>query len=173
MFLFGKKYSIITVSGDEVMERDNKIIIKNEKEETFVITYGGADLYWLMDDYNSDNNFIISKETGLFYEELDKVFKIIEEKDNNYDKTLTGNCFEWLSDAFGLPEHANKLQITKEQDKYCIKFIRNPENWSPQYTCYISFCLSGSKNTHIATAFSKMVLNCLEKENNKKLIKIL
>lgn len=135
-----------------------ELILENDKNEVFKICYGGADLYWSMSDYHENNRFNITPEDGTFYSDLENLFKLIQKCDDEYNRLLNGNCFEWLSEAYGLPEYAHKLLIKKEQDSFSIEFIRNPDNFSPINTCYISFCLSGSRNQRIANAFSTMFL---------------
>ena len=133
----------------------NEIIISNEKN-SFTICYGGSDLYWLMDDYNENNLFVINKDNKIMYSLLKKVFTQIKKYDYPHNKTLNNNVFGWTSEAEGLPENAHVLTIKKTDDSFYIKFHRNPANLSPQNTCYICFCLSGSKNQNIANAFNEM-----------------
>lgn len=154
---------------------DNKyeLVLKNAKNEMFKIHYGGADLYWSMSEYHDNNGFVITQEDGIFYLQLEKIFKLIEECDNPYDRLLNNNCFEWLSESYGQREDANKLLIKKENNSFHIKFIRNPNNFSPVDTCFISFCLSGSRNQEIANAFSTMFLEYRDYNPNNSNKKVL
>lgn len=161
-------YKNITIDNKE------ELILKNSKNQSFKIHYGGADLYWSMSEYEEDNMFIITKEDEIFYLQLEKIFEIIKECDNPYHRTLNNNCFEWLSEAYGTEVEAHKLLIKKENDNFYIKFIRNPNNFSPIDTCFISFCLSGSRNQTIANAFSIMFLEYKyynKNDINKKVLK--
>lgn len=146
---------------------DNKyeIIFENDEKEIFKIHYGGADLYWTMINYRDGNKFQVAETDKMIYYQLQELFKEIENNDFPYNKTLNNNCFEWLSEAYGIPEEAHKLLITKNEDSFIIEFIRNPNNFLSSDFCPICFCLNGSRNSSIASAFSLMFLQY--KSNNK------
>lgn len=148
-----------------------EIIIQNELGQEFKIHFGGADLYWSMADYVPNNRFTVTKE-DLLYNQLDNIFTIALENDKNH-KLITENCLEWKSEAYGQEDSAHRLLITKNQNDYFIEFIRNPEDFSPENTCYISFCLNGSSNQTIASAFSKMFLEYKNYDIDKLKIKSL
>jgi len=135
-----------------------EIILSNEKNDAFSILYGGADLYWTMEDYYDENEFIVTEKDIPFYNQLTNLFKIIKKYDK-HNLLLKENCFEWISDAYGLKEDAHKLTITKNNNTFIIKFIQNRNNFfCMKDICAISFCLSGSNHQEIANAFSLMFL---------------
>lgn len=142
-----------------------ELIFENDEKEIFKIHYGGADLYWTMINYRDGNRFQITEAEEIVYYQLQALFKEIEKSDIPYNKALNNGCFEWLSEAYGIPEEAHKLLITKDETSFNIEFIRNPNNFIPSHICPICFCLSGSRNPDIACAFSLMFLQY--KNNNK------
>lgn len=144
----------------KVLKDDKEeIVIMNENNQTFKIFYGGADLYWILDSYTKDNNFVIKEEDGIFFEELKKLFYKINDYDDKYMPTLQENTFEWFSESYGQIETANKLVIKKDNNQFNIYFVQNQNGFIPKNTCYISFCLSGSRNQKIAYCFSTMFQN--------------
>lgn len=152
-----------------------ELVLKNECNQVFDIHYGGADLYWSMSDYCEDNEFVVTPLDGLFYIQLEEVFEKIYKCDEPYNRLFFDNCFVWFSEAYGIPEEAHKLLITKNDNCFCIRFVRNQYNFSPSNTCFISFCLSGSRNQEIANAFSMMLLEYRNYDSgriNKKVLKI-
>lgn len=137
-----------------------EIMIINENGEFFKILYGGADLYWILDNYIKDNHFIIKEEDDIFFKELKELFFKIKKYDNKYMPTFHDDTFEWFSEAYGEVENANKLIIKEHNNQFDIHFIQNQNGFIPRNTCYISFCLSGSRNQQIANSFSNMFQNC-------------
>lgn len=136
-----------------IYNNKEQIIVTNEKEENFKIYYGGSDLYWGLENYTKDNVFII-KEEDILFKYLKQLFLRI--KDNNlFPDSYT---FIWYSEAYGEIEDANKLIIKEYQNQYTIQFIQNPKHYLSKMrnTCYISFCLSGSRNQQVADLFSIM-----------------
>ena len=149
-----------------IEEVKDDIILTNDKNENFTITYSGCDLYWLMNNYTNDNLFKITSENKDFYSLLKKLYSKIEKYDDPKNPTIINGLFTWISEAEGILENANALTIKKEEDVFYIKFFRNPQNHSPIWSCYICFCLSGSKNQKIANAFSEMVLQYKNRKQN-------
>lgn len=138
-------------------EYQYRLTLENENGNTFIINYAGGDLYWVMLNYYKDNQFIVTKDDKLLFFQFKKIFKEIKKYDKSTPKLLNDNCFEWISEAYGLEEEANNLTITKYDDKFIIKFYQNPNNpFINKDMCAICFCLSGSRNQNIATAFSIM-----------------
>ena len=135
-------------------------------ETSFDISFGGADLYWCLDDYKEDNEFIIDKEDKYWFSLFNFLFTEIKKVDDKFDPTIKENTFEWISDAHGVPEEANKLRITLEIDRCIIKFIRNPLR--PFSMCAISFCPSGSRYNRIVQLFTMMFIRLCEMDNNYK-----
>lgn len=141
----------------KINEYKYEITLENEDGNAFIIHYAGCDLYWTMLNYNKANEFIVTKDDKLLFSQLKKIFKEIKKYDKFTPKLLNDNCFEWISEAYGLEEESNKLTITKYDDKFIIKFYQNPNNpFNNKDICAICFCLSGSKNQNIATVFSIM-----------------
>ncbi len=150
-------------------EIDDRIVVTNEKNDQFTICYGGADLYWFMDNYNfEDNNgFTITEDDKKFYSLLKKTFRKIEKYDDPKKPTIINNTFTWLSEAEGLLETQNILTIIRRSNAFTIRFYRNPLNFSPKNTCYVCFCLSGSRNQKIANAFSEMFMQYRTKDQEE------
>lgn len=147
----------MNITITKINEYQYKLMLKNEDGNTIIIHYAGGDLYWTMLNYNKDNEFIVTKDDKLLFSQLEKIFKEIKKYDKFTPKLLNDNCFEWISEAYGLEEESNKLTITKYDDKFIIKFYQNPNNpFNNKDICAICFCLSGSRNQNIATAFSIM-----------------
>jgi len=139
----------------------------NENDQKFKIHYAGGDLYWTMLNYNDTNEFIINNNNKV-YLQLEELFRKIEENDLTYLKLLNENCFKWESEAYGITEEANKLFIIKENDKFIIKFYKNPNGrFNVNGLCPICFCLSGSRNQKIANAFSIMFKQTIEEIDQK------
>lgn len=153
-----------------IKDEDYELVFENDDGDIFKIHYAGGDLYWTMINYHSNNKFLITKEETIYFN-LQQLFKKIESFDLPYDKTFNDNCFEWLSEAYGVLENAHKLLIKKEEDYFIIKFIRNPNNFLVGKLCPICFCLSGSRNPRIAYAFSSMFLDFNNNDKIKTLIK--
>lgn len=153
----------INVNRDEY-----ELSISNEKNDKFIMHYAAGDLYWTMFDYHSDNEFCISKEDKTLYTKLEELFNIIRINDNLSGNLLIGNCFEWVSEAYGLKEDANRLKIIREEDKFTISFFQNSDRlFGRRDICAICFCLSGSNYQDIANAFSIMLHEYFEEEKQK------
>ena len=132
----------------EEKEGYSGLSVSNDKGEQFKIHYAGGDLYWVMVDYFENNEFIIDKKDIYFYEELERIFSLLE-SDYSY--------IEWSSEAYGELENANRLIIAKIDGGYSIRFYQNPNRvFNRKDICAICFCLSGSKHQDIANEFSSM-----------------
>ena len=157
------------------VDYSNNVIveIENEKQEVFSILAGGADIYWMMTNYNPENAFVVTEEDDKkFYYQIKDLLEIIKENDDPMNKTYKEDIFEWSSDAYGKIENAHKLTIKKEKDQFVIHFWQNPNNeFLFQKLCTISFCLSGSRNEVISKAFSSMLLEYKYDENFMKTLK--
>jgi hypothetical protein len=152
---------------------DNRFAIElaNEEGNSMTIEYGGADLYWIMNNYHDNNLFKITPQDNFLFLQMDELFKQIAKYDDPYNKVLNNNCFEWISEAYGLPEEANKLTIKKKQNSYEISFFNNPNySFKNKNICCICFCLSGSQHQEIAYAFSSMFLEYTHFENQQQKI---
>ena len=142
--------------------KDDRFSIEliDEKKDVIQIEYGGEELYWIMLDYYEDNLFIVSEKDEQLFSQLNKIFSIIKQCDRFDNKLLNNNIFEWISEAYGLPEESNKLTIEKKEKCYEIKFYNNPERFfGNKSICCICFCLNGSRNQEIACSFSNMLLD--------------
>lgn len=138
-------------------EYQYRLTLGNEDGNTFIIHYAGGDLYWVMLNYHKDNQFIVTKDDKILFSQLTQLFKEIKKYDKSTPKLLNDNCFKWISEAYGLEEESNNLTITKYDDKFIIKFYQNSNNpFNNKDICAICFCLSGSRNQNITTAFSVM-----------------
>lgn len=156
----------------EITTNKNQITLINESGNKMVIQFAGADLYWTKLDYCDNEEFIISSSDEPLFFYLENIFNRIEEYDISYPKLLNNNTFEWISEAYGIPEESNKLTITKETDRYVIKFFQNPNNiFNVKNLCSVCFCLSGSRNPSIASMFSIMLHECLQAQRQQ--VKIL
>ena len=143
-----------------------EIILTNDVGNKFKMHYAGGDLYWTMLNYCENNSFYIS-ENDLLYVQLKQLFDKIEQN-NQYCKLLNNNCFEWISEAYGIPEESNKLIIIKNNNSFIIKFFQNPNRkFNIKDICSVCFCLSGSRYQDIAAEFSMMFYNLKEYENCK------
>ena len=141
--------------------------IINENNEILEINYCGCDLYWTCLNYTENNEFVIKESDGVFFRYLNDIFNIIEENDNIHEKTLNENRFEWISEAYGEKEFAHKLIIEKNDDNFKIKFFQNSLNWMCiKEMCPVCFCLSGSRNQTIASAFSLVFLKYMNSDND-------
>ena len=136
----------------KIYKQDNRIHIQNGKKDEFIIGYFGSDLYWILPEYTEDNEFVITEELKVFHSMLNSIFNHMKKEKA---LQLNGTQFHWLSEA-RLPEESSTLTITKLDDKFIIRFIQNPNDYFAvmQGSCSICFCLSGSKNPSVATAFS-------------------
>lgn len=148
-----------------------------KKNEQFVMLYAAGDLYWIMTNYHSNSEFKITKEDELLFSKIKDLFLKIKEYDYPDYKLLKNNCFEWKSEAYVVREETHRLTILEEKDTYTITFIQNPNKpHTKKVLCPNCFCLSGSINPNIATAFSLMFLELLqsniEKSNSNKKRKI-
>lgn len=142
----------------------------NELQNEFKIHISGSDLYWTMINYCDNNEFVITSDDEM-YDTFIQLFNDIKENDNKYENVLNDNTFEWKCEA-GYQENSNMLLIKKEDNKFIIKFIQNPNNMYSKITktCSVCFCLSGSRNQEVAYLFSSMYNSYIErfKEKNKK-----
>ena len=131
----------------KIVKIENSAIkLTNEKNQSFLMQYGGADFFWIMLQYDENNEFNITEDTFL-YSLMQQLFQIIEKYDNPYDKTFINNTFTWISEDYGDYESANKLIIKLENNIFSIRFYQNPKrNFNNKFLCPICFCLSGSKN---------------------------
>ena len=144
----------------EDKEEYNELTIVNNKGEQFKIHYAGGDLYWTMIDYHKDNEFIIDKDDFLFYNELERIFKLI-------DSDL--ESIEWCSEAYGEIDKANKLLINKIGETFCVNFYQNPTRlFNRKDICAICFCLNGSRFQDVANEFSSMFYRISSKCDNYK-----
>lgn len=153
---------------------ENTIKLTNDRKPSFLMQFNGSDFYWVMLYYDENNEFNITEEDSFLFSQMQQLFKTIEKYDYPYNKTLINNTFTWNSEDYGTYENANKLIITFENNIFSIKFYQNPNReFNNKFLCPICFCLSGSKNENIASAFSLMFLNYLNNFSNscKKLIK--
>ncbi len=145
------------------------LTVINDNGSQFHMEFGGADFYYIMNDYYDGNEFIIDKNNPL-YIPLKKVFQVIKKKDDKWESTLKNNVFTWYSEAYGIIEEHSSLQIINNEDAFIISFIRSPKDIMGRATksCYISFCMSGSRHQDIAYAFSSMFINFPITPNNCK-----
>ncbi len=121
-------------------------------------------------NYHKNNKFCITKESKILFSQIENLFDQIEQYDISHT-LLNNKCFEWSSEAYGIPENANKLTITKNNDNFTISFLKNPNNkFNIQNICAVCFCLNGSKNEQIANAFSTMIYEYInnQEENTDK-----
>ena len=154
----------------KIVKNNYEINLTNEKNNEFIIHFAAGDLYWTMVDYYVDNEFGITKDDDLLFKQFENLFLEIKKHDNPYNKLLNNDCFEWISEAYGLMEDANRLIILKDNDNFIIKFFQNPKKVFRKDICTICFCLSGSKNQDIANLFSYMLhemIQYIEIDNNK------
>ena len=130
----------------------NKKFIVEQGEDEFVISYFGADHYWVMLNYHENNKFVITKKQEKLYEGLQTIFKFMKIRK---EPQLKDNVFNWLCEA-SLPEVSNHMTIKKERNRFIVEFFQNPNNYISvaHKTCGICFCLSGSRNPSVATMFS-------------------
>lgn len=151
------------------------VILREDNGSEMKMLYGGADFYFAMDNYCENNKFII-KEDNELYQYFKNVFDEIKVNDNPADKMLKDNKFVWISEDYGEYENNHRLIITEEKTEYTIQFYQNPNKlFCNAKMCYISFCLSGSKNQQIANAFAMMFNNFISgiPGNKKKVKKII
>ena len=143
----------------EIINGEFIVKVENEKQEYFRIQSSGADLCWRMPAYNEKNEFIVTEESTMFYEQLNALWDIIKKENNPYDSVYENDTFTWASEDYGLKENAHVLTIQKIEDTFVIRFWQNPKNnFRMKKLCFISFCLSGSRNSAIANAFSLQLL---------------
>jgi len=146
-----------------------ELILINEIGDKFTMHYAGQDFYWTMFDYHAGNEFIISKDDEIIFSEMEKLFNVIIKKDNPYSSLLKDSCFEWISESYGVPEESNKLTIKKTDNKYIINFFQSPKKaFFRKDICSVCFCLSGSRNREISTAFSIMFHDYIQDGKNKQ-----
>lgn len=157
------------ITKNRIDDNRFQIELTDEKRNTITIEYGGADLYWIMNHYYDNNLFKITPKDNFLFLQMEKLFKKIEEYDDPSNKVLNNNCFEWIREAYGLPEEANKLTIKKNHNCYDIRFFNNPNySFSNKYICCICFCLSGSQHQEISDAFCSLFLEYVHFEKHNK-----
>ncbi len=143
------------------------IRLTNDKNQSFLMQFSGADFYWIMLHYDEHNEFSVTEEDSFLFSQMQQLFQIIQKYDDPYNKTLINNTFTWDSEDYGTYKQANKLIITFENNTFSIKFYQNPnQKFNNQFLCPICFCLSGSKNEKIASAFSSMFLKFQNYQND-------
>lgn len=146
-----------------------ELILSNEFNDKFLIHFAGGDLYWTMLDYHDNNEFTVTRSDKVFFEYLDNIFNEIN-SNKRYSNVINNNIFKWYSEAYGLYENANNLNILRDTDKYIINFYQNPTKMVfRKDLCTICFCLSGSRFQDIANMFSNMFYALVD--NDKKVLK--
>ncbi len=157
-----------------VHKDDNDNVFFRERVNEFVATLGGADVFWVLYNYKDDNEFIITKEDEYWYSVFNLLFDMIKKNDDRFTPAMKENTFEWISEAYGIPEEAHRLRITKEEKQYKIKFIKGLNMMFN--TCPICFCGSGSRYPRISQLFTVMYSRLCEigkdysKVNYKKIL---
>ncbi len=150
----------MNIIKNRINEYVSELVLEDDNGSKFIMHYAGGDLYWTMVDYYDNNIFCINKNDEVLFSHMKNLFCDIENNDNPNKKILNNNCFEWVSEAYGNLKDANKLTITRNNDKFIINFFKNPNNkFNINSVCSVCFCLSGSKNQNIANAFSIMFNN--------------
>lgn len=158
----------MNIIKNKTSENKDELILINESGNKFIIHYAGGDLYWTMLDYCYDNQFCVTGKEELLFSQLENLFCEIECDKNLVSKLLKDNCFEWISEAYGVPEESHKLTILKDKDKFTIKFFQNHnKRFYRRDVCAICFCLNGSKYQDVANKFSLMFYEYIEADNNK------
>lgn len=132
----------------------------------FEINYGGSDFYWIVEDYEKQNKFVISKNDKDLYLIFADLFEKIAKSDNKYSPSIKNNVFEWISEA-RLTKISNKLLITKNENEFIIEFIKNPMDYDGCKMCAICFCLSGSRNQKIVFDIVMMYQNYIRSIKEK------
>lgn len=143
---------------DEKTKTYNLKITDKNNNSFFMLVGGNCDLYWVPEDYKKCLEFVIDKNDELVFEVFSLLFKEIEKKDDHYDPLLKDNIFTFISEEW-IKEESNILQITKEEESFKIKFIKN-ENYSSMSIihrgCPICFCNSGSRVPRIEALFMRV-----------------
>lgn len=126
-----------------------QFIIVTHNQSKFIIRYYDCNLYWIMQDYTQNNEFIVTKDSPEFWEFLTKLFK------ENHFKNCT---FLWASEQ-NIDGNENKLKITKGKTHFKIRFFKEKNTCLKklQSPCSICFCLNGSRNPKIAKSFCKFL----------------
>ena len=131
----------------------------DKNNNTFTMMVGGnGDLYWIPDNYKQVQQFVIDVSDRYAYKLFDRLFSLIDERDNKRSPLLQDNTFTFISEDF--PEDiAHTLKITKTEQDFTIDFVKNEtESMYSGFRrgCPICFCNSGSRVPKIEQLFMLM-----------------
>jgi len=104
-----------------------EIVISDENDNKFTIYCDDLNLYLVMDQYYSENEFLITKDNRELFLRIHYLFSEIFRIDNKFHNFINENIFEWINDKKDL-KNSNKLIIEKENSFYKIKFIKGLKN---------------------------------------------
>ena len=83
---------------------DSSIELTNDKNQKFLMEFGGADFYWVMLHYDEHNEFNVTEDDSFLFSQMQQLFKTIQKYDDPYNKTLINNTFIWNSEDYGIYE---------------------------------------------------------------------
>ena len=141
---------------------DRGLSFKDENDE-FLIHFGGSDLYFTMNNYHEDNQFIITIDDYI-YDMFSELFEIALKEKKPWNDIFENNSLIWCSESYGTKENANRLIITKYDDVFIIKFYLNKNSFmANKNVCPVAFCLSGSEypsiSNYLAITLNKIMRN--------------
>ena len=132
------------------MTKIDKGLSFNTDNDEFLIHFGGSDLYFTMNNYHENNEFIITKDDYI-YDMFNELFEIAKDEKKPWNDIFEDNTIYWYSESYGIKENANRLTITKDNYIFIIKFYLNKNSFmANQHICPVAFCLSGSEYPNIS-----------------------
>ena len=151
---------------------DRGISLKSQdNNDEFLIHFGGADLYFTMNNYYNENKFIITKEDYIYFM-INEMFSIAQKEKKPWNDIFENNSLIWYSESYGTKENANRLIITKDNDAFIIKFYLNKNSYmANRNICPVSFCLSGSEFPNISNYLAITLNQIMRDEFNRVLSK--
>jgi hypothetical protein len=134
----------------ELNNDDIRINFENELGEKFWVSHSDTTVFFTMEDYHEDNEFIITPEDKLFYTTLVFMFKDTLEN--------TTNKLVWKSEAGELEENSHQLIFERLAEAFSIKFYNNPNSrYQFSGVCPVRFELRGGRDEELSKLFNLML----------------
>jgi len=148
-------------------------ITDKEGNSFFMIFGGNFDLFWVSEgeklsyiiDVNSDE--LLYKKLNNLWSKIENANIIFTSLDE--ESTFKNNTLSWVSEDRPAFE-ANRLVISKTDDKFLINFIRNENNFFPRSLISVCFCNSGSNYPEVSQEFMKLYLSLIDENYNYEII---
>ena len=163
------------ISKEYINNIDYEIILRNDTNAKFKIYFNDSNLYWTMIDYYDDNEFVISDKDKYLFNYFNCLFDKIKKYDNDKKIIVDGNTINWKSENDIIVKNVSELLITRKENLFIIKFIRNKRDFLSEFhnSCDICFNLNNSNYKEIVHLFSMIYICYEEKERGISKIKTL